>query len=395
MKYNIIYLLITLFSIQLLAQDLDHKTYSPKLWKEKRIFKKIGKAVANKRIVILGEAAHNEGKTFEYKTKLINHLVEKEGFNIVALEGGGYFDFKYLNQELKPDTNIQASYFTAWYGFWSYAEQNKDLITSFKEGKVKGFGMECQPTGLTVKLIPYCKNLMNADEAYNWANLESTAFRTITMDTTLTNKELTLLESEIVKIKHALANNSTICNALDNYIAYLNQFKAGFTTYEGQNKGINIRDKQMAKNIIKHLNENPDDKIIIWTANFHGAKQIKEIEYGDKEDPLLYNRLNLLGEHLFREYKNAVFSLAFASNGTVGSWMYDTSDTIPQYSGNFEHTLFQEKNAIGFVDFTRESNKEQVFYSSLLGHSNKRGKWMKAFDGVFYIRENEKVYKRN
>lgn len=387
-------LFLILFPLSLFAQNLDKKCYSPHVWKEKRIFKKIGKAVADKRIVILGEAAHDGGKTFEYKTKLVQYLVEKEGFNIVALEGGGYFDFQYLNGNIPTDTALKVSYFKAWYPFWSYAKQTKDLITAFEEGKIKGYGMENQPTGLTPQLLTYCKGLLNADPSYQWAHLDSVSLKIISHDTSLDSEQIKELKTEFMRMKTELKHNSIICNSIDNYIAYLEQFLAGFTTYEGQNKGINIRDKQMALNIINYLNEHPNNKIIIWTANFHGAKQIKDIEYGDPEDPLLYNRLTLLGEHLYNEYHNSVYSLAYTSHGTVGSWWKTESDTIPHFSGNLEEQLYNKVDDIGFLDFTNESNKNQVFYSSILGRDNKKGKWMKAFDGVFYIRENEKVYRR-
>lgn len=395
MHYKIfLRLFLFLFSWSLLAQNLDNHCYSPHIKTEKKIFKKIGKAVADKRIVILGEAAHDEGKTFEYKTKLVQYLVEKEGFNLVALEGGGYFDFQYLNGNIPSDTALKVSYFKAWYPFWSYAKQTKDLVTAFEEGRIKGYGMENQPTGLTPKLLTYCKGLLDDDVSYSWAHLDSISLKVISHDTSINTNLVQELKSELIRIKTELKDRPIISHSIDNYIAYLDQFSAGSTTYEGQNKGINIRDKQMAINIIKYLDEHPKDKIIIWTANFHGAKQIKEIEYGDPEDPLLYNRLTLLGEYLYQKYNNSVYSLAYTSHGTSGSWWKTESDTIPHYSGNLEEQLYHKVDDIGFLDFTNESNKNQIFYSSMLGRDNKKGKWMKAFDGVFYIKDNEKVYRR-
>ena len=48
---------------------------------------------------------------------------------------------------------------------------------------------------------------------------------------------------------------------------------------EKQAYRINVRDRQMARNLIYFKERNPEAKIIVWLANFHGATKIKEVTF--------------------------------------------------------------------------------------------------------------------
>ena len=388
--------MVMILPIICLSQNFENDIYSPFFLTEKKIIKNIADVISYKRILILGETGHGDGKSFEYKIKIIKYLVKHEGYNVVALEGGGYFDFEYLKGVLPKDTSLECSFYSSWFSVWSLANQTQPLVELFEKGKIDVLGIENQSVGLTHMLIPYCEKLLVSKSTYDWDLLDSIGSNICNYDTlNITIDDARFLKTEINRLKTEFKKNKKITRALDNFSSFIEQYILGFFTYEGQNLGINIRDKQMATNVINYINENPKSKMIIWTANFHGAKCIKEISYGKKEDPFLYNRFKLLGEYLYETYQNDVYSLAFTSSiGKIGYWWDEQGDTISIYKNNLEYQLLTKNINYGFLNFTNEKNRDQVFYSSLLGYFNKKGKWMLAYDGIFYIKENEKAIRK-
>ena len=80
-------------------------------------FKTIANLVKDKRIVILGECGHGDGRTFEIKSEIVRYL-DSIGDYTLILEGMNPFDGAILNKELpvliinKSGLNIQ----NCWYG---------------------------------------------------------------------------------------------------------------------------------------------------------------------------------------------------------------------------------------------------------------------------------------
>ena len=122
--------------------------------------------------------------------------------------------------------------------------------------------------------------------------------------------------------------------------------------------------------------------MIIWAANFHGAKAISQIKYGKEPDHDLYDKYTLLGEHLANMFPDQVYSIAFTSSN-FDDYQADTT--------SIEHQ-FDLKNAnFGFLDFSKIKNIDNTaFNSTTLGYHNKTGYWSKSFDAMFFIKDQKK-----
>ncbi len=220
------------------------------------------------------------------------------------------------------------------------------------------------------------------------------------MDTTLTHNELDYFDSKMSQAQKALEEENDLEKkaildmAIDNALAFSGQVRLGFTEWDAQNEGINIRDRQMAENVTWYLNHFPERKIIIWTANFHGAKQINQINYGKEPDPDLYNKYVLCGEHLEKAFPGQLYSLAFTSGGGSEGYFYATDSTaIVPDSTSMEFQLRQRCMEYGFCDLSQRKDwTDMAFNSIILGYDCKPGKWAQVFDGVFYLKENHKAH---
>ena len=368
-------------------------------------FEPIKNAVKGKRIVILGEAGHADGKTFEIKSKLIKFLNANNEYDVV-LEGMGFLDAAVL-QGILPPLCIDSSYLdiaNAWYGLWSQTKEAASLVEAMRSGKVRYWGMDCNPSLSDYFLIPYLlassPSVSNVLGGSAFDSLMAIHDRMMSMDTTLTHNELDYFDSKMNQARKALEEETDLEKkvildmAIDNALAFSGQVRLGFTEWDATNEGINIRDRQMAENVEWYLNRFPNRKVIIWAANFHGAKKIDQIEYGKEPEPDLYKKFVLLGEHLEKAFPGQVYSLAFTSGGGSEGFFYanDSTAIVPD-STSMEFQLSQRGMEYGFCDLSqRKELADMVFNSTILGYDCKLGKWAKVFDGIFYMKENHKVH---
>ena len=370
-------------------------------------FEPIKNAVKDKRIVILGEAGHADGKTFEIKSKLIEFLNANNEYDVV-LEGMGFLDGAVL-QSVLPPLCIDGNYLdvaNAWYGLWSQTKEAAPLVEVMRSGKVRYWGMDCNPSLSDYFLIPYLlassPSVSSVLGGSAFDSLVAIHDRMMAMDTTLTHNDLDYFDLKMNQAQKALEEETDLekkailDKTIDNALAFLGQVRLGFTEWDAVNEGINIRDRQMAANVEWYLNRFPDRKVIIWAANFHGAKKIDQIEYGKEPEPDLYKKFVLMGEHLENAFPGQVYSLAFTSGGGSTGFFYanDSTAIVPD-STSMEYQLSQRGMEYGFCDLSQKKDWSDIVFTSIIFGDCKPGKWARAFDGVYFIKENHKAHEVN
>ena len=367
-------------------------------------FEPIKTIVKDKRIVILGEAGHADGKTFEIKSKLIEFLNANNEYDVV-LEGMGFLDGAVL-QGVLPPLCIDSNYLdvaNAWYGLWSQTKEATPLVEAMCSGKVRYWGMDCNPSLGDYFLIPYLlassPSVSSVLGGSAFDSLMAIHDRMMAMDTTLTHNDLDYFDSKMNQTRKALEEETdlekkTILDmTIDNALAFLGQLRLGFTEWDAVNAGINIRDRQMAENVEWYLSRFPERKVIIWAANFHGAKKIDQIMYGKEPEPDLYKKFVLLGEHLEKAFPGKVYSLAFTSGGGSTGFFYanDSTAIVPD-SISMEFQLSQRGMEYGFCDLSQKKDWADMVFNSIIFGDCKPGKWARAFDGVYFIKVNHKAH---
>lgn len=164
------------------------------------------------------------------------------------------------------------------------------------------------------------------------------------------------------------------------------------------NKVITIRDVQMSNNLVWHKERYPEAKIIVWIANFHGAKELSAVTFEGEEDYSCEDQ-KVFGEFLAERYENLVFSLAFTSSMGKSKMPYDFEGieeiNIVTPENSFSKELALRNVEYGFIDFKTLKKKKKYnkhrFHSLMLGYHNQEGNWLKVFDGLFYIKKNYKA----
>ncbi|ESU24838.1 erythromycin esterase [Flavobacterium enshiense DK69] len=374
-------------------------------------FKKLDKYIDNKEIILLGEAAHGEGKTFEVKTQILKYLVEEKGFNTIALEGMDFLQMEYINGRSSLKDNLADNFESDWYNYWGPWSHAKELIpleNFIKNKKISLVGLESYQKITAFINIDFIKNELQKS---NWSTSNKDIWLKLSpiFDKIKNNeKSLTIEEHDflILQLQKIIETNETVffndnffTQMIENLITYVNlnlSPKTFANEDEEEAYRVKTRDYQMARNLIYFKERNPNAKIIVWLANFHGATNLKEVTSA-VGDPEMYSKFTVFGEHVKNKYADKVYSIATTSSKGASKMPFEKGveeTKIIAAKESLEFTLEKRNLSFGFIDFNEiyKNNPEkrnETFNSIMLGHISQKGKWLQVFDGLLYIKEND------
>ncbi len=379
----------------------------------------------DKKIVILGERGHGDGKTFEIKTEIIKYLVKNEGFTTIALEGCNFLSGFILSQKMGRDSLSNALFKKditwAWLPPWSYAKQTQGITTMIKKGQINCLGIDNQPTGgYEFSLVRYLKKYTDSLKIHTlndseWISLKNLhrSFLYKGLATRQNKDSIDLYRGYLQRILkgiqiHRYTVNSwgdILTQSLKNMFAYIDQSKydvefsklpasaSDSTMPYSEIELTNIRDKQMYDNIAWYMQRNPQAKIIVWAAAFHGCRDVSSLSYRREKDTS-YKSVEVMGGYLSKDFGDKLYSMAFTSSLGTQSYAYDTNtyriDTVPN---TMEYYLLKKDYEYGYLDFDslKKTNEyaNKKFNTLLFAYPNEY--WLNAFDGVFYLRNEERA----
>jgi erythromycin esterase len=402
-------LIILLFlSVQLVGQNTSFDKYISCIdTLQIKSLPNMDQDLRNSRIVLIGEAGHGDGRTFELKGELIKYLVEHHGFNTIAFEGAGFIETPHGLNSIKNDSNIFNEFEKFLDPKWSKSNQLKETILylskKYKENKVDIFGFDSQPnsTVYTDKLFD-----LLADNTFKClTNLDNPVFKlylknlkayykqsTGQEEFTLTMSEINSLDSLTqIYIKSVSKDcdllRQTFLNLESNIkLMIYNMEEMGYS-----DRSVNSRDSVMALNIIYYLDKNPKAKMIITAANFHIIKDLSLIT--NNYDSLKYKRIVPMGKYLADKYGNSCYSIAITNGGGKNGYCTDTTiydilqtARFPIEKNTLEYRFKENKCEIVYLNNLLNKQLNNIQTRSLIFGGNMHyGYWNKAFDCIIYI----------
>jgi len=397
--------------------------FSNHVFSQEAIFSKT--FLSDYEIVLLGEQTHGDGAVFEKKLAMIKELHEKGGFNLLTFESGLYDNFKanQLYSAKKEDISIFKQSVGSIYSDTEVFQKLLDYIETHPELKILGFDSQesnlfdeyflddfktlCTNNKISISNETYIeleKTLVVRDlESYVGNKKDSTALYNSIQEI---QQKIELIPRNDMKTRVIIQTFKSVFSDLD------------FTLKSLQKEKIHVqnpRDKQMAENLTFIKETYPNEKIIGWGASYHFANRLNEFEYTLETENYLnqsfalvdsiaeHNHLQLndeieqvkdlsfakpMGQILKEKYGDKLFSLAFTSyEGNYLDIMHDNIFPILKAPANsIEHKLKNQSVKEKLILLTNKDNK---FYSSVLGYIPLYANWNNVFDGIYFI---EKMY---
>jgi len=355
--------------------------------------------VSGKNIILLGEASHGHGKTFLLKKKLIEHLNLKHGFNHLVMEGGSMFA---LNEILKNDTIDEPSkileYRRSIYGIWAFSKEFIPTLNYAIDADMKIIGME---SGLTIMNNQYLLEALYTEcmlqNDTNFTRFRNLFFGMIGMQFQLLNEgnnyefftnyletmEMNLKESDLPSKELGILYNSikSVKVSIDNGLLNTEDL-------DDVAKMNNSRDSMMFENFLIQYEEK--EKYIIWLANFHAVKNIKQITYDGLSNN--YKLQKLFGSYINQKFKNNSLALVTISdNGYKGTVQQEVADTIKScLDCPIARSLNFDKNQSYFIPtskYSKELREASLEFNSIIFGAPKIGNWINQVDGIFILSE--------
>lgn len=367
--------------------------------------------IENKRVVMLGEATHGDGTSFLAKCRLIKFLHQEMEFDMIAFESGLYECHKSWLDIKSGKNGIEAAK-EGISKIWSYTPEVYPLFEYIDNSpfSLELIGLDHQFLGtkkldFTNDLELFLKNrnspLVNS---LDWTEKKNILDELINsgIDPTIVGNENLLKAAEVIEelIVEILTFDQTEKTELFDdaqfWILLLRNFQTNTQFLQlvlnGDPQAYWIRDKQMADNLSWIIERFPNRKIIVWAANTHVSRYIKDTKYyidSKKSYEQLAAGYAPMGEHIFEKYGNGIYSIAFtAFKGEYFNFESFTKSVISPQSNSIESYMNQLDDEYLFVNYKSDLPiwLSQPFISGVLGYSKAENDWANSFDGLFYTR---------
>jgi erythromycin esterase-like protein len=316
------------------------------------------------------------------------------GFNVIAFESGIYDLWKAQN-EISRGANCKQDFRNSLFSMWGKRKEFQSFITFFEtnKAKLKLFGFDHQITStdgilnLSNDLFSYSKQI-NHNIKLNKEDF-SLLLESISNSGMFDESDISYLifSSELNKLKQKVIHQKNseekfYWSQIINGLLTLGEdafTRQNFTSTFNCTSIDNIRDKQMAENLLAYTKQNPEAKIICWGANQHFANNLKSVKA-----PIIKDFMPM-GTYIKTALEDKMYSLAaVTANDSIflqNKW-YHTP--IKEYS--FEDVLKKQfKNNHVFISAKHiETNniKENRLFSPI---SFIEGELSDFHDGYLYF----------
>lgn len=365
----------------------------------------------NVEVVALGEASHFGGATFEAKTFMVKFLHEQCGFNILAMESPIY-EMSIISEALYSDSLSAKTFFWNNSRVWNVKELDELFAYILETYKTKtplrcvgfntwSFGKRGR--GIGNLLEDYKKFISELEEKSN-SNLEadSSFYEAVNKNVEysgslkkLSPSDTTLLFDKILEVNKALQK---IDYKDDEYFSFWANMSDDLLAMYRSNYNRIHREMQMANNVLYYKEKYPHEKMILWAATYHAAKDLTKVRIKTPRD------FKSMGAFLKESLGSNYYVIGFVakqgksgSDGALGLMKRNIKtrkNSIERYIDDCIKTEYAYVSLKSPVIQEVISKKGLNLVNLLQASTYKVETIQSVVDGLFYI-ENEKIVHYN
>ncbi|QZT35947.1 erythromycin esterase family protein [Halosquirtibacter xylanolyticus] len=352
----------------------------------------------NKQVILIGDATHGERAVMEFNIHFIKFLHEEMGYNTIAFESGLY-DLYRAQKNIDEGEEVGEEITNSVFSIWASTDIFQELIQYIRNNKseIQIIGFDSQFTGgySTNDFVNDLKSLLNKhhkeeDIDYELLKKVFTNFGTI-FDTKLSHEDFRTFGKNLKRITKCLKNiKGEGSEDLELWIQFIESTETMARDYYENHPGSvspkefkaymsNNRDLQMAKNLLFHLSQHPNEKVVCWGASTHFANDLSSTK---NKELLQYKPM---GRHLKNQLEDRIFSYApIIGSGEYGA--FGEESNIGRLSENsIEYKLMKEGAPYQWIDL----NNKGLFESYAIEHTRLSAEWSDVFDAFIYIPKTE------
>jgi len=358
--------------------------------------------LADKRIIMLGEASHQVKEFNEIKYAIIKYLQDTHGYQVLLMERGlaetSYTQM--IKEEISLDSILEISFAPIW-----KTTENLKLAELIKHTDLELSGFDFQFTDYNTS-NKYIKNYTAAvfkTETDNLFRLDSSFHfftRISTPEEKLYREQVrdSLLEAHTILIQR-IQNSSAFDqskNEIKILLKVLENRKFATSLYGTPRYTTPLRDSVMAETLTWLLDSiYKDEKVIVWAHNLHLFKSYpKHIEKYPAWQKYPTGKA-LMGAELTKEiYEQSYIIGLYMHSGEVGIGRSRTKVIDKPKKNYLEYYLNSSPNEVSFFDLTRsgpmnENNAWMFTYLHTLSagyRSELEYIINETFDGILFLK---------
>ena len=340
-----------------------------------------------KQLVMLGEQTHMYGNIFEMKARVIEYLHEELEFTTIAMESSMYDLWKMNKKGFNPNDFNEAIW-----GTWSSTSEFQRLVKYIDQNNLNVIGFDSQVNNTSQFIedfFDYCDNnniAIKLDEDDMGIIIEGILENVTVEEDDIPYKIYEKEIKRIIKQIERLENNnlnfywsqfvkSLLACSQD---AYYN--KEDILTTDLVNKNHNIRDEQMADNLLSYIHRNPNEKIILWADNIHIIKDNSSVD-----KPIARDFVSM-GSYIHQELKEKAYSLAtIHANDSLLDLGTNKWHLTPIKSNSFENELKDFNRPFLFVSSNQKAMQSTKFTRLLNFIDFTKARLDQLYDGYIFF----------
>jgi len=350
--------------------------------------------LGSKKIVLLGEQTHGEGTVFITKIKLIKHLHQNLGFNILTFESN-FYDLYQAWKDIENGAAVDTTLVESIFGIWSIKSELTDLYNYIEstletDHPLMVLGFEPQiyskytADNFTIDLEKYLKS--------EKINYDSKRFQHLQVNLRYLigrNKKAFKKNDPTMDIQFLKDVQEQIKDKKDIKSCFWKQSIISFIWFLNQRDGVknqSQRDFHMASNFDWIVDQYPEAKIIGWGATGHFIHNSEQINFKSPIIQLAGNyirKTEMMGDFLKDSYGDEVYIVAFTAQQGFARPFNSLVKIKPSEAGSLEYELNKLPGESIFIDL--DSNEHLWNLPSRpLGHKYIKTGLQQIADGVIF-----------